>query len=498
MDVFYESLIARAATIDELLSEEFAALPGQRAHADLAARRLAAWCRSCASGDWLLFNRRLERDRLPIAQVLARFATVRRRADAPMPAWIDDAIWIEAALQSRGKDIVPIAVAHEAEPCAFEHLLAPLVDAADMRLWEDTDGPAASNLNGTARASLRHSLLKELTSLCAPALYERFDQARKARVASPDVAPAPPADRTSHYDRFAANMKAGGFRRLFADKPILLRLIAAITRQWIETSHELVIRLDADMEIIRQDILRSSNSSRVAMIECELSDLHHGGRSVKIISFENGARVVYKPKDLRVDAGWYGLIGRLNRADPPIALRAVRPVSREGYGWTEFVAHAGCAGPDDFKKFFRRAGSWLALFHCFAATDMHQENMIAAGEQPIPIDLETILQAPSQEQKDGDPEEQAFAAATETIANSVAMVGLLPAYGRSPDNDVFAMGGLITNRRAQAKIVWDNINSDSMRPRRSAEAAETAPNLPHINGDYAKFGDFIDELRFGV
>ena len=94
MDVFFESLIARAATIDELLSEEFAALPGQEAHADLAARRFAAWCRSCASGDWLLFNRRLERDRLSIAQVLARFATVRRRAGAPMPAWIDDAIWI--------------------------------------------------------------------------------------------------------------------------------------------------------------------------------------------------------------------------------------------------------------------------------------------------------------------------------------------------------------------------------------------------------------------
>jgi len=28
----------------------------------LAARRLAAWCRSCASGDWSLFGRRLARD----------------------------------------------------------------------------------------------------------------------------------------------------------------------------------------------------------------------------------------------------------------------------------------------------------------------------------------------------------------------------------------------------------------------------------------------------
>ena len=31
---------------------------------------------------------------------------------------------------------------------------------------------------------------------------------------------------TSRYDQFVAEMKAGGFRRLFEDKPVLLRLIA--------------------------------------------------------------------------------------------------------------------------------------------------------------------------------------------------------------------------------------------------------------------------------
>jgi hypothetical protein len=55
---FYEHLIVRGATIDELLSDDFERLPGQKGDTDLAARRLAAWCRSCASGDWSLFNRR--------------------------------------------------------------------------------------------------------------------------------------------------------------------------------------------------------------------------------------------------------------------------------------------------------------------------------------------------------------------------------------------------------------------------------------------------------
>ena len=42
MDGFYERLIVRAATIDELLSGEFETVAGQKGDTDLAARRLAA------------------------------------------------------------------------------------------------------------------------------------------------------------------------------------------------------------------------------------------------------------------------------------------------------------------------------------------------------------------------------------------------------------------------------------------------------------------------
>ncbi|MGB8515319.1 MAG: hypothetical protein WCE24_21350, partial [Pseudolabrys sp.] len=98
MDAFYERLIVRAATIDELLSNDFEALPGQKADADLAARRLAAWCQSAANGDWSLFGQRLHRDGWTIDDVLKKFATVRRTSTL-LPAWVADAIWVETALQ---------------------------------------------------------------------------------------------------------------------------------------------------------------------------------------------------------------------------------------------------------------------------------------------------------------------------------------------------------------------------------------------------------------
>lgn len=497
MDAFYERLIVRAATIDELLSDDFEPLPGQKGDTDLAARRLAAWCRSCASGDWSLFGRRLDRDGWTIGQALSRFATVRRKASASKPAWIDDAIWIEAALQSPTKNTKPIAAFEQTEPCAFEHLFTPVVEQAEALLWSDINARVFDNLNESARACLRFSLLKELSSLSTPAIYERFVLARKASGTPPAAAKPQQEAGTSRYDQFVAKMKAGGFRRLFEDKPVLLRLIASVTRQWIDTSREFVLRLDADLATIRRATLHVGADSRVAKIEGDLSDPHNSGHSVQIVSFEDGSRVVYKPKDLRLDVAWYALVERLNRAEPPLELKAVRTISRDGYGWTEFIDHAGCADQEGCQRFFRRAGAWLALFHCFAANDMHQENMIAAGDHPVPIDLETILQAPAEEHKAQDAEAQAFDAAMETVANSVMMVGLLPAYGRSPDNNVFAIGGMTADWNSKTKVKWNNINSDEMRPAKSKEVGKTTPNLPHIDGRYAKFGDYIDDFIAG-
>ncbi len=501
MDAFFESLIVRTATIAELLSGDFEPLPGQKGDTDMAARRLAAWCRSCASGDWSLFARRLERDGLSIAEVLTRLATVRRSAAAAPPAWIDDAAWIEAALRSPNKD-APGPVGddrlepHAFEPCAFEALFTPLVEQADARLWSGIDARVSASFNESAHAGLRHALLTALSSLCAPALYERFVKARK-EAATRGRTEEQQANGAALYDRFIAGLKAGGLRQLFEDKPVLLRLIAATTRQWIDTTRECVLRLDADLDDIRRDILHSSARSRIAAIEGDLSDPHNGGHSVQIVRFEDGTRVVYKPKDLRLDAAWHALAERLNRADPPVELKAVHALVRDGYGWTEFIDHTGCADLNGVKRFFRRAGAWLALFHLFAGSDMHQENMIAAGEHPVPIDLEMILQAAAEENKSHDAEAQAFEAAMESVANSVMMVGLLPAYGKSPDNKVFAVGGMTSGWTATMNLTWNDINSDKMQPIKAKGAGETVPNLPHVDGRYAKFGDHIHDFIAG-
>ena len=85
----------------------------------------------------------------------------------------------------------------------------------------------------------------------------------------------------------------------------------------------------------------------------------------------------------------------------------------------------------------------------------------------------------------------------EIVGNSVLTVGLLPAYGRSVDNNVFAMGGMTPDWNLRTVVKWNDINTDTMRPARAKEQSPITPNLPHVGGDYAKFRDHIDGFVTG-
>jgi type 2 lantibiotic biosynthesis protein LanM len=484
VDLFFDRLAMRAATIDELLSGEFETLPGQQGDADPAAKRIAAWCRSSVGGDWLLFANRLERDDLVLTQALARFATVRRRAGASPPAWIADAMWIDSALQQRRNTSSLVGTGGY----PFEDVLSPLVDEADARLWARIGDSATDHVGPSARACLRDRLLDRLCQLCAPVLYDSFTDAREAAV-------RPTGE---HYATFVTQLATGGLHRLFDEKPVLLRLIATLSRQWLDISAELVARICADVAAIRHDILHRDADCPVTRISGGLSDPHNGGRSVHLIEFEDGSRVMYKPKDLRIDVVWHGLVERLNRAGAPVDLRTPRALAREGYGWTEYVEHAGCADAEAVGRFFRRAGAWLAVFHCFAAADMHHENVIASGEHPVPIDLETLLQAGvEQHPTTTDTQATAYQAAKSAIADSVMGVGLLPSYARAGDDQPFMVGGMASEAGSATRLGWSDINSDTMRPVTLADADSQSPNLPHVEGRYARLGDHVDEVVDG-
>jgi hypothetical protein len=106
----------------------------------------------------------------------------------------------------------------------------------------------ASRFACSARDDLRGLLIGRLCGLCAPVLYDRF------------------VESSAPYDAFVTEMKSGGLIRLLHEKPVLLRLVACVTRQWLTTTREFLVRFDEDLKRIRHDLLHRDADAEVAHV----------------------------------------------------------------------------------------------------------------------------------------------------------------------------------------------------------------------------------------
>lgn len=485
-----QHILTNAATIDELLGPNYEPQIGQKDSTDRAALRLAAWCRSASSGDWGLFFKRISRDKLSIDQILSRFADVRHSPDAPKPAWFLDAQWTYQALTSEFGSSQLFFV-DGADPRPFEKLFYALIERAEIYVIDKTEPQALALFNESARLDLRIGLLKLLTDLYAPLLYSKFVAILKKH--SPDgKLPASTAmEGADQVDRMVEDLRSTELAALFAEKPVLMRLTATIVRQWIDTTAELITRLHSDITDIRALITHSAPDVKVQAIVGDLSDPHNFGHSVQILTFADQTKLVYKPKDLRLDVAWHDLIVIFNASLPPVDLKPVKAIACHEYGWTEFIYHISCESAQDIKLFYRRSGAWLAVFHLFVSTDMHFENILAHGAHPVPIDLETILQASTPEAEQATPETAAIIEANRSIVNSVLMVGMLPSYTKSPNNKIFDMSGLNAVKSSAPVGVWKNANTNGMRWMQVPNDSTESPNIPHFKGQYAQLGDYL-------
>lgn len=234
---------------------------------------------------------------------------------------------------------------------------------------------------------------------------------------------------------------------------------------------------------------------RLRAISLGLGDLHAGGQSVARLSFERGD-LMYKPRPLRIDAILDGFLARVfDDAVERIGVPGV--IDRGDYGWTRFVAHRYCANEDELRRFYRGLGHWLAVLRLLGGTDIHQENLIAAGPVPMVIDVESVFVpnpswAPT---RFG----QAYDAALALIRGSVLRTGMVPYRTPTPglDNvDISAAGALPDQ---QPKVHLPIIVEDGT-PQARMKIVDvdmpSAQNHPNQRPDVSSYWDCISEGFF--
>jgi type 2 lantibiotic biosynthesis protein LanM len=263
---------------------------------------------------------------------------------------------------------------------------------------------------------------------------------------------------------------------LFARYPVLARLLGEATRHAVDATAELLGRYTEDRDEIVRRLLGGTDPGSLVAIAPGRGDSHQRGRSVTMLRFAAGPLVVYRPREVITHLRLAGPVQLLNEVTPELGLRTPGVLARPGYGWLEHIHQLPMTEPVQAERFYRRLGAWLALLYVLHASDMHCENLIASGEWPVPVDVETLFQPSLPRTATPDP-------AAEALAGSVYRTALLPflIVGEHGSADLSGLGG-DGGRVSIDSIDWDLPGTDRMRLARRPKPYAGARNRAELAG----------------
>ncbi len=284
---------------------------------------------------------------------------------------------------------------------------------------------------------------------------------------------------------------------LFNEYPVLARQVVVCLRNWHSASLRFATDLCRDWPWLTAVFPRLATAGALLEIESGAGDRHRGGLSVMILRFASGLRLVYKPRSLGIDQHFQQLLEWVNGKTTGLDFRTVRVLSGPDHGWVEFVERNTNITFDGAHAYFRRQGGYLALLYLLEATDFHYENLVAAGEQPVLVDLEALFQPRLQDLN----RSTAGDVAGRELNYSVLRVGLLPQRLFNDEKreglDVSGLGAQAGQTTPFDVPFWAGAGTDEMHLIRQQGTFTGSPNTLHIDGAAVDPTDYMEDIVAG-
>ncbi|MER7466516.1 type 2 lanthipeptide synthetase LanM family protein [Streptomyces sp. NPDC097981] len=420
-----------------------------------------------------------------VAYALAAETPGRLAARTAEPQWARYIGQTVAAAPARAG--LPAPTAPDADGAAvFLPALRPLIGSA----WAEAaaridlaDGELAA-----VRTAFEERLGDRLIRQSARTLVRELHRARTEGLLAGET----PRERFAAFLALLAARQ--GLAELFTRYPVLARMLGQSCGHAASATVELFDRFAADRPEIVAGLLHGRDPGPLVRVDLGRGDLHQGNRSVALLRFADGSTVVYKPRPLDQHALLDQAVAWANGKVPGLGLRTPRSVRGDGYGWLEFIEHGWCASPTELDRFYRRQGALLALLYAIDGVDMHYENVIACGDQPVLVDAETLLHSglPAAVTCGPDP-------AADALASSVYRTCLLPSLliGENGAMDISALGGGDGGSYPSDGLRWEAAGTDGMRLLRGPVASPAGQNRPAPQGRAAGHADHRAALLEG-
>jgi type 2 lantibiotic biosynthesis protein LanM len=486
--------------------------------AEDAVELLAQWCEVAAGGDGARFARRLRWLGLAPDDASAAVARLAHAARAEREARLPSLRAILGLRSGVSPEQVGDGLLVPEQPLPFEDVLMPIVRLARRLLDRALEPGTDSLLAPSAMVSLERHLLAQLADVGADPLFEELTRDRPIGhqllglfAVGAGTREASVSER-AHYERFVRTQTETGLAGICRAYPALGPLLAALVDGWVDATSALIRHLRADLPALLEQFGPPGSNldgpadperrAVVAAIECGLSDPHRAGRSVAVLTFSSGWRLVYKPRGLGMECAYADLLRWFEQQGVALALRPVGALDRGDHGWMEYVDSGSCADLAAARRFYVRVGELACLLYVLGGSDWHCDNLIAAGEHPVLIDLETLFQPGERTPSCGSQSEPVHDRPLDALFwSSVLRTGLLPHWELGDDEtaayDLSALGGYGSQPSPWPTGVWHAVNTDAMCRAWQTGTLPLGQNVPALAGSVLEPPSFVGEICTG-
>ncbi|MDO5099781.1 MAG: type 2 lanthipeptide synthetase LanM, partial [Corynebacterium sp.] len=187
------------------------------------------------------------------------------------------------------------------------------------------------------------------------------------------------------YDEAAANLSAS-LHDFVSQYKVATFSAQKVANSQLSYFRELLSNLQSDRIMLEEWGI--SSRERIKDIKLNLGD-SHSGKTVALVEFENGHRVLYKPHSLQTDVGYFRFIEILSELIGLKELKACPVIDKGKYGWAMHI------GDDALTRFSNpnALGEFAAVLKTLSVSDVHFENVRFQNGIPVLVDTETILSA---------------------------------------------------------------------------------------------------------
>jgi len=296
------------------------------------------------------------------------------------------------------------------------------------------------------------------------------------------------------YNSYSEVFWVSLFKQFFLTYPIAGKILVQTINNTLSFYKEIIANLSLDIDHIN-NICNCGTKVTIADITLGLSEPHNGSKSVCILEFSDGNKIVYKPRSLQPEVETRVFLQKLLNSGSPLLFTIMESRDLGCHGWQSYIAPSECLTLQEVQAYFECVGASMFLLRVFGASDIHQENLIPNRAQMVILDLETAIQAPFSWDTGHPP---AVSKAFKQLFETVYRAHMLPVTIRTATDGLMRVGGLYENI-SKFEEEWGFLkkNTDEMQFGLVSVESDSSKNLPVYNGRTQSASNFVDEIISG-